>query len=118
MSLAIPPSLRQVGAATYGAALSAAVALSDTPDSGVVLPGYPSGNVAGAQGAPANYALLRATTQDVHLEWDGTDATTDSFLLPKDVVLELNNARTLLVNMSMLEAADSAVVYITYFYGD
>lgn len=104
MSLSIPVALDEVGNARY-ANLSASKALTDTASAGDTLP------------AAANYAIITVKDQGVHISFDGDDATTDDQYFPADTVLEFSNARTLLKNIEIIQAAATATVYITYFEG-
>lgn len=104
MSVAVPPGLIGVGAARY-ANISSSVALSGTPSAGDTLP------------TSAKYALINVKTQGAHFSFDGGAATTDDLFVPAGETFWLDNARTLLVNMRMIEAAATAVVSIAYFDG-
>jgi hypothetical protein len=105
--VAIPPGLLGVGNARY-ANLSAAKSLTDAPTAGDTLP----------DGAtPANYALIVTKTQSVYISFDGDAATADDFELPVDTPMWLENARTVLANLSLLQSQATAAVSIAYFYG-
>lgn len=104
MSLAIPPALVSLGNARY-ANLNAEKNLGEAASAGVTLP------------AAASYAIISVAAQAVHISFDGTAATTDDLLLPVGTIFFLDNARTLLANIAMLEAAATASVYVAYFSG-
>ena len=103
--IAIPPSLKPEGYAIYST-LSSAKALADTPTAGAVLP------------AAANYAFITVFGQDLYVSFDGTSATSS---YPKLWLAgnsyQLNDARDLLKNLSVLESAASATMHIYYFSG-
>jgi hypothetical protein len=103
--MCVSPALQCVGEARY-ANLNAAKKLTDAASTGDTLP------------ADANYALLSVKDQAVWIRFDGSDAVaTNSVYLPANTVLMLENSRTLLKNVSMLEAAATATVSLSYFQG-
>lgn len=102
MSLFVSEEGIPVGRAVYST-LSSAVELVDTPATGGdTLP------------ATADSALIIVSGQSVHMETDGTAATTDQPKLPTGTYW-FENQRTLLSKVSFLESAASGRLDIWYF---
>jgi len=103
MPVSYPVKLTAVGTARYTDAMSASVALSSTPDSGVALPDT------------ADYAVIILGAQAAYVNFDATAADSNDVLWPVSTPLEVNGQRKLLEDFRAIEATASAALYVQYF---
>lgn len=63
----------------------------------------------------ADTAIVYFRTQDVHINFDGVTATTGDAAYPASNFLIMENARTAMKGLRMIESAASATAAVWYF---